>query len=264
MLLLEKFPNLKGVILDMDGVLWKDSVSIGNLPEIFSRFKKVGLGVTLATNNATRTTQQYLDKLAGFDVNLEPWQIINSGEATGYFLKEKFPLGGPVFVVGENSLKSMLLTYGFNSADLDTKEVLAVVAGMDRFISFDKVRKATLLIRDGAFFIGTNPDKTFPTPDGLIPGAGSILALLEAATGVQPVIAGKPEVSMFKIALSRLHASPEQVLCIGDRFETDIVGGQNAGCKTALVLSGVTSAEEAAHYAPPPDMIAADLFTLVS
>jgi 4-nitrophenyl phosphatase len=256
------FPDLKGVILDMDGVLWKDMQPIGNLPDIFNKMRIAGLGITLATNNATKTTDEYLAKLHGFGVDLEPWQIINSSEAAGFLLRERFPQGGPVFVVGEPSLKHILSTYGFSiSANLDP-DILAVVAGMDRTLTFEKIRTAALLIRRGALFVGTNPDRTFPTPDGLIPGAGSILAAIETATDTQPIIAGKPASPMFKLAIDRLGLTAKDVLCVGDRLETDIAGGQIVGCKTALVLSGVTTLEAAGKWQPAPDLIATDLAAL--
>jgi 4-nitrophenyl phosphatase len=256
------FPNLRGVILDMDGVLWKDTQPLGNLPDLFTRMKKSGLGITLATNNATKTTEEYLAKLHGFGVDLEPWQIINSSEAAGFLLRERFPRGGPVFVVGESSLKQVLSTYGFNASGNDGSDILAVVAGMDRTLTFDKLRTAALLIRRGVLFVGTNPDRTFPTPEGLIPGAGSILAAIETATDTRPIIAGKPAPSMFRLAIERLGAAPENVLCIGDRLETDIAGGQSIGCKTALVLSGVTTLVAAKEWKPAPDLIVPDLTAL--
>ena len=258
----DTFPNLRGVILDMDGVLWKDTQPIGNLPDLFNKMKKSGLGITLATNNATKTTDEYLEKLHGFGVDLEPWQIINSSEAAGFLLRERFPQGGLVFVVGEASLKHILSSYGFTiSSDLNP-DTLAVVAGMDRTLTFEKLRTAALLIRRGALFVGTNPDRTFPTPDGLIPGAGSILAAIETATDTRPIIAGKPASPMFTLAIDRLSLAPEDVLCVGDRLETDIAGGQSVGCKTALVLSGVTTLEAGQKWLPAPDLIAPDLASL--
>jgi 4-nitrophenyl phosphatase len=166
-------------------------------------------------------------------------------------------------VVGEPSLKEVLTSYGFQVVDENDPNVIAVVAGMDRTLSFDKLRIGALLVRRGALFVGTNPDRTFPTPEGLIPGAGSILAALEAATDVTPLIAGKPAPSMFRLALDRLGAKPEEVLCIGDRLETDIAGGQSVGCKTALVLSGVTTLEAAKAWRPAPDVIVPDLSSLL-
>jgi 4-nitrophenyl phosphatase len=261
-MILDKFPSLRGVILDMDGVLWRDNEPIGNLPYVFDRMKSLGLGITLATNNATKTTAEYIDKLKGFGVHLDPWQIVNSSEAAGYLLKEKFPQGGSLYVVGETSLKQVLSGYGFVVTDRADADIVAVIAGMDRTLTFNKLKIATLYIRNGALFVGTNPDRTFPTTEGLIPGAGAILAAIETATDIKPIIAGKPASPMFELALQRLTTSPEYVLCVGDRLETDIAGGQSAGCKTALVLSGVTSREAANNWQPSPDIISKDLTTL--
>jgi 4-nitrophenyl phosphatase len=252
-----------GLILDMDGVLWRDSQPIGDLPAIFNRITTLGLRVILATNNATRTISSYLEKLLEFGVRLEPWQIITSSQATAQFLDEKYPQGGDLFVVGEKGLASELQEKGFKT-NASNGSALAVVAGMDRTITYEKLAKATLLIRSGAAFIGTNPDRSFPTPDGLVPGAGSILALLESATDVTPTIIGKPGPIMYQQALERLDTTPDETLAVGDRLETDILGGQNTGCKTAIVLSGVTTLEQAQAWNPSPNFIAPDLATLLN
>jgi 4-nitrophenyl phosphatase len=137
------------------------------------------------------------------------------------------------------------------------------VAGIDRQISFEKLKIATLLIRSGVPFYGTNPDRTFPTPEGLIPGAGAILAALETACDQAPIIAGKPHTALLEVSLERLGTRPEETLMVGDRLETDILGGQKAGCKTALVLSGVSTRAQAQQMKPPPDFISETLQTLV-
>lgn len=251
-------PPIRALILDMDGVLWRDHEPIGDLPAIFSRIAALGLRVILATNNATRSVASYLEKLAGFGVSLEPWQIITSSQATAQYLKTQHPEGGPVFVVGETGLIEALSEKGF-TVETDGHAVHTVVAGMDRRLTYDKLARATLLIRGGAAFIGTNPDRSFPTPAGLVPGAGSILALLETATDVAPTIVGKPGPIMYQQAMERLGTAPEETLAVGDRLETDILGGQNTLCKTALVLSGVTTPSEAALWHPAPDLVAEDL-----
>jgi len=248
--------TIKGLILDMDGVLWRGSELIGNLSAIFSRFRARGWRITLATNNATRTISQYVERLGSYGVVVEPWQIINSAVAASRFLHEQFPTGGPVYLIGEDGLIEALDQQGFYQSDQD---VIAVVASMDRQVNYDKLRKATLLIRGGALFVATNPDRTFPSPEGLVPGAGSILAALEAACYIKPVITGKPSPAMYHIALSRLGLSPSETLVVGDRAETDIAGAQAIGCRTALVLSGVTSPEEALAWQPAPDLIIEDL-----
>jgi len=126
------------------------------------------------------------------------------------------------------------------------------------------MRLATLLLRSGVPFIGTNPDHTFPTPQGLIPGAGAILAALYTASDVTPMIAGKPEPTMYRIALERLKLPPSSVLVVGDRPETDIAGAQLIGCHTALVLTGVTNIDQAKTWHPVPDLIIENLESIVN
>ncbi len=255
-------PTIRGVILDMDGVLWKDKQVLLDLPAFFDRLYARGLLVMLATNNATRSAEQYVEKLRGFGVaNVQPEQVITSSMALTHMLRQQFPTGGPVYMVGEDGLVGALQAGGFYPAEED---VLAVAAGLDRRLTYEKLRRATLLIRAGAPFYGTNPDTTFPTPEGLVPGAGTVLAAIATASGVQPLIAGKPQPEMFLVAMERMGLRPEETLAIGDRLDTDILGGQRAGCRTALVLSGVTGAEELAAYEPKPDLVAAradDLLT---
>lgn len=214
----------------------------------------------LATNNATSTPMQYVERLAGYGVKVEAWQIINSAHAVTSYLKKKYPAGGSVYVIGETGVTEALAEKGFTTGEED---VIAVVAGMDRKLSYDKLSRATLLIRSGVPFIGTNPDRTFPVPEGLIPGAGAILAALETATSVKPLILGKPSPAMYQVALERLETTPAETLVIGDRLETDIAGAQALGCRTALVLSGVTTETDARAWKPQPDVIAKDLASLV-
>lgn len=260
------FPfQLRALILDMDGVLWRDAAPIGNLPAVFDRIRSLGLKVALATNNATKTVGEYLEKFDGYGVTLEPWQIVTSSLATAETLSKHFPGGGPVFVVGENGIRRALEDFGFSAITdpQDETRPVAVVAGIDRFVSYQKLRRATLHIRAGAPFYGTNPDRTFPTPQGLVPGAGAILAAIEAATDVSPTVIGKPSPFMMTIALERLGTSPDETLVVGDRLETDIAAGQAAGCHTALVLSGVSTREQAQAWTPGMDFIAPDLTSLV-
>lgn len=254
---------IRAMILDMDGVLWKDKSPIGDLPVVFDCLRSKNIQVILATNNATRTPDQYVEKLAGFGVEIEPWRVINSATATAFQLKKDFPAGGPVFIIGEEGLVNALASQGFYPAGPDSAPI-AVVGGLDRHITYDKLKHGTVFIRKGLPFYFTNPDRTFPTPDGLIPGAGSILAALVAATDVQPIIAGKPSPDMYFLALELLGLSASDTLAVGDRLDTDILGGQRAGCRTALVLSGVTTAQAAKSWEPKPDLIANDLTELVN
>jgi 4-nitrophenyl phosphatase len=253
--------NIQGLILDMDGVLWRSNEPIGNLPAIFEKINALGLKVILATNNATKTPAIFLKKLAGLGVNLEPWQVINSALATGAYLKNRFPHGGNIFVVGDESLVNMLSGYGFQHHHED---VIAVVAALDRGINYKKLEQATLLIRSGVPFIGTNPDKSFPIPGGEAPGAGAIIALLEAASDVTATVIGKPRPDMYLAALDRLGTSPKETLVVGDRLETDIAGAQNAGCPCAVVQSGVSTLEKISAWEPKPDIVAKDLHSVLN
>lgn len=254
---------IRAMILDMDGVLWKDKESIGDLPAIFDRLQSKNIQVILATNNGTRTPDQYVEKLAGFGVTIEPWRVINSATATAFRLKKSFPAGGLVYIIGEEGLVRALAAQGFFSADPDSSPV-AVVGGLDRHITYEKLKHGTSFIRKGLPFYFTNPDRTFPTPNGLIPGAGSILAALVAATDVQPIIAGKPSPDMYFMAFELLGMQAGDVLAVGDRLDTDILGGQRAGCRTALVLSGISAVQEVQNWEPKPDYIANDLTELVN
>ncbi len=231
-------PAIRGLILDMDGVLWKDMTPVGSLPDTFDRIHKSGRKVMLATNNGTMTIAQYLDKLAGFGVTLDAEQIITSAHATAAALVKTFPEKGAVFIVGETGVTAALCEAGFNTITDpdDNTPVVAVVAGMDRGLSYDKLRRAMWHVRAGARFYGTNPDRTFPTPAGLVPGAGSMIAAVQSASGVDPIIIGKPAPFMLNLCVERMGISVREALVVGDRLETDIAGGQAIGARTALVL----------------------------
>ncbi|WP_322807183.1 HAD-IIA family hydrolase [Thermanaerothrix sp.] len=254
-------PPVRALILDMDGVLWRGDQPIGNLPAIFETIQAQGLRVALATNNATRTAEQYAQKLLRFGVTFDPQFIVTSADATAYYLHQQFPQGGPIYLIGEEGLRQALAQYGFHP--VEDGQVLAVVAGLDRQLTYEKLRRATLLIRQGIPFIGTNPDRTYPSPEGLVPGAGTVLAALEAASDVRPIIIGKPFPTLFRVALERLNSHPQETLVVGDRLDTDILGAQQAGLRAALVLSGVTTTEEARHWSPPPNLIAPTLAHLL-
>ncbi len=257
--------NIKALIIDMDGVLWQDTSPIGDLPSIFARIRDHGLRFVMATNNATNTVDEFLDKFQNFNVELEPWQIITSSLATVKKLKDDFPDGGVVYVVGENGIQQALAENGFKvvTDPANDAHVIAVVVGFDREVTYAKLRRATLHIRANAAFYGTNPDKTFPTSLGLVPGAGAILAAIEVATDTKPIVVGKPFPHMMYIALERLGTKPRETLVVGDRLETDIVAGKAARCKTALVLSGVTTQKQVDTWRDKPNVVAENLSSLI-
>ena len=248
---------IKAVISDMDGVLWRGSQALPGMSEFFDLLFARGLDFALATNNSSRTRQDYVDKLASMGVSgIQRRHIVTSGTATVSFLKSQHPAGTPMYVVGGDGLKRMLTDAGFKLVEAGAE---IVVCGVDFDLTYDKARTATLLIRAGARFIGTNPDTSFPAPEGLVPGAGSIIALIEAASGQAPAIIGKPERAMFDAALSQLGTRPEATLMIGDRIGTDIAGAQALGMKTALVMTGVETEDSLRASPVQPDRVFARL-----
>ena len=256
--------HFKALILDMDGVLWKADEPIGALPAIFKRIEELGLKYVFATNNGTKTPEQYADKLMEFGLQVKPRQVVTSSLAVSHMLSQKFPNGTKVFMIGEDGVHQALTEQGFEVVPVaDAQEAQVVVMGIDRSITFDKMREATLLVRRGIPFYGTNPDKTFPTPRGEIPGAGAWISVVTTATEVEPIYAGKPYPFMMELSLEILGTKKEETLVIGDRLETDIAAGQAVGCPTALVLSGVSTKEHANAWQTKIDIIADDLATLI-
>ena len=257
-------PNIRALILDMDGVVWKADDPIGDLPEIFSRIRKLGLKFVFATNNGTKTPEEYQQKLAELGVSVEPWQVVTSALGIAFMLSQKFQKGTKIFMIGEDGIRIALEEKGFELLSVENaKEAKAVVMGIDRGINFEKIAEATLLVRAGIPFYTTNTDRTFPTPRGEIPGSGAWVSVITYATGIEPIIAGKPFPYLMELSLERLGSKKKETLIIGDRLETDVASGQVVGCPTALVLSGVSSMEQALQWDPQPDIIAASLDELV-
>lgn len=253
-----KFNGITGVIMDMDGVLWRGNQPLPGIAEWVGFLRQQGIAFAMATNNSAKSPFDYVDKLAGMGVNdIKPEQIITSGTATVDYLKEHYAAATRIHVMGGDGLRQLIRDAGFTLAN--TQPVEVVVCGIDFALSYEAAKLATQLIVNGADFVGTNPDVSFPTPDGIAPGAGSIIALLETASGKTPVIIGKPERAMFDAALHVLGTAPEHTLMIGDRLSTDIAGAKTAGMQTALVLTGVTAQEQLADSDLQPDLIADNL-----
>jgi 4-nitrophenyl phosphatase len=258
-------PNIRGLILDMDGVLWKAEEPIGDLGKIFADIRARGLNVVMATNNSTKTPAQYVERLRGFGAKVYDWQVVTSSQAAAALMKKQLPENADVFAIGEDGLIESLRAQGFNPLNVqDASRARAVVMGIDREINFEKIREATLLVRAGIPFYATNPDKTFPTPRGEIPGAGAWQAVIVTASGIEPIVAGKPAPHLLELALERLGTDRAETLVVGDRLETDIAGGQGIGCPTALVLSGIATRSEGEAWMPKVDIISESLQALVA
>ncbi len=256
--------NIKALILDMDGVVWKGDAPIGDLPATFNRIRERGLKFVFATNNGTKTPEEYQQKLHELGVEVESWQIVTSALGIAFMLANRHPRGTKVFMIGEEGIRAALKEKGFEILSTeDAPKAEAFVMGIDRNIGFMKVAEATLLVRAGIPFYTTNTDMTFPTPRGEIPGNGSWLSVITSATGVEPIVAGKPFPFLMELSLDRLGTKKDETLVVGDRLETDIAAGQSVGCPSALVLSGVSTKAQADEWKPRIDIIADSLSALV-
>lgn len=244
----------------MDGVLWHAYHPIGDLDYIFSTLHEKDIKYVFASNNGTIHVNKYVEKISKLGISVKAEEIYTSGKVTAEILKTRFPERGNVYVVGEEGLIQTLEEAGFTQS---VKNVAAVIGGLDFGITYEKIKIAADLIRDGAPFIATNPDATYPIADGQSPGAGSIIASITVASGVEPEFIGKPQPTMFTKSLEYLGTSADETLVVGDRLETDIAGGQAAGCRTAVVLTGVSTKEMAEAWQPKPDMIAENLTTII-
>jgi 4-nitrophenyl phosphatase len=256
------FSDIQAIVMDMDGVLWTGDVALPGLIPFFDLLRVRNVPFALATNNSGKSPATYVQKLAKMGVlGVREDQIITSGTATASYLQTRYVPGTPVHVLGGDGLREIMSEAGFQVVDQDAR---AVIVGLDPQLTYEKLKRAALLIRAGAEFIATNQDRTIPVPEGLAPGAGSLVAALCAATDSNPLVTiGKPGAPMFEAAVRLLGTAPEHTLMIGDRLNTDIEGAACVGLKTALVLTGVSTRAEAEFASTPPDGIYENLLALM-
>jgi len=253
--------TIRAVMFDMDGVLYRGPRALPGVNQIFAFLSQRGLPFACVTNNAARTSAQVSAALAALGIAVPAERIVTSSVATDTYLRSVAPRGTGVYAIGMAGLHEPLFGDGYFV--LDEQGPHFVVVGLDTDLTYAKLRVACLAIRAGATFIGTNPDRTFPADDGIVPGAGALLAALTTATDQQPVIIGKPAAAMFESTLKLLAAEPATTLMVGDRYDTDIAGAANAGLRTAMVLTGISTRAEGEAGHPPPDLIVDDLPALL-
>jgi 4-nitrophenyl phosphatase len=254
--------SLRTVLLDGDGVIWRADEVVPGALDFFAVLEQRGIEWALLTNNNTRTVADFVAKLRRFGIDGEPGRVFTSCTVTADFLRQRYGPGAAVHAVGMDGLLTTLLEAGFCLSSGETPPphpVAAVVAGMDRAITHDKVKVAMRLILGGADFMATNSDPYFPTPDGLNPGTGMIVAMLKTVTGVPPIVMGKPEAPLYQMALKHLQADAATTVMVGDQLITDILGAQRLGLGGILVLSGAATRAELAQSPIRPDMVFEDL-----
>jgi 4-nitrophenyl phosphatase len=252
--------SIRGVFIDLDGVVYTGRQPIPGAAGFLAEARRRGLKFLLVTNNSTTSPELVAERLRGMQIHVSPDEILTSAQAAIAYVKLYAQPGARVRIIGEAGLRQAAQEEGFSIVE-DGERADWVIAGLDRAFTYEKLASATRDIMSGARFVATNADALLPIEGGeVVPGAGTMVAAIKTATTVEPVVLGKPEPGLFHIGLHRLGGlSPMQAVMIGDRLDTDIVGGHRAGLRAILVLSGVTTRAEAEASSSRPDAIVADL-----
>jgi NagD protein len=250
---------IRNWLMDMDGVLVREETAIPGAVEFIARLRETETPFHLLTNNSIWTRRDLAARLRAGGLDVPEESIWTSALATARFLEDQRP-GGTAFVIGESGLTTALHSAGYTINERDPDYV---VLGETRTYSFERISQAIRLIGRGAKFIATNPDPTGPAPDGPLPATGSVAALISKATGRDPYFVGKPNPLMMRTALNSLDAHSEETAMIGDRMDTDIVAGIEAGLETILVLTGVTTQAETDLFPFRPSRIVESVAELV-
>jgi NagD protein len=236
--------EIRSWLMDMDGVLVHEEAAIPGADRFLAALRARDVPFLVLTNNSIYTRRDLAARLRASGLDVPEESIWTSALATAKFLGDQRP-GGSAFVIGEAGLTTALHQAGYTLTERDPDYV---VLGETRTYSFERITSAIRLVASGARFIATNPDPTGPAPDGPLPATGSVAALISRATGVEPYFVGKPNPLMMRSALNAIDAHSETTAMIGDRMDTDVVSGLEAGLETILVLSGVATREQAERF----------------
>jgi 4-nitrophenyl phosphatase len=268
--------GIRGLLIDLDGVLYTGREPIPGAAGFLAQARRHGLAFLLVTNNSTASPEDVAVRLREMGTDVQPSEILTSAQAAAGYVRAQTlaearagaagavnATNVRVRLIGEAGLRQAALAEGLDVVTDGGTDVDWLVVGLDRAFSYEKLTLATRTIRAGARFVATNADALLPIEGGeVIPGAGSIVAAIRTASAVEPIVVGKPEPGLFEHGLVRLGGlRPEEVVMIGDRLDTDIVGGRRAGLKTVLALSGVSRPEDvaAAPAAAQPEAVVPDL-----
>jgi NagD protein len=254
--------KIESWLSDMDGVLVHEGLAIPGAPEFVKALREAGRPFLVLTNNSIFTPRDLRARLSRSGIEVPEEAIWTSALATAQFLSDQIP-GGSAYVIGEAGLTTALYEAGYTLTETDPDYV---VLGETRTYSFTAITKAIRLIQGGARFIATNPDTTGPSAEGPLPATGSVAAMIQAATGRSPYYVGKPNPMMFRSALNRIDAHSESTAMVGDRMDTDVVAGIEAGLETFLVMTGSTAAADVETFPFRPSHVVdsvADLIDLV-
>jgi 4-nitrophenyl phosphatase len=250
------------MIIDLDGVIWRGDTLLDGAKSLFKELHQRNLPYMIATNNSTTTPENMWKQALSYGIEIQQERFLTSSQAAVDFLRDQLPNDAKVFLIGEKGLREAVEEGSYKITNT-AEGAQAVIVGLDRNITWEKMAEAAYAIEAGAFFIGTNPDTSLPTERGFAPGTGAILQALSVATGVDPITLGKPEPYLFIQALKKLGTRKEETLVIGDRLSTDIQGGIGAGLLTALVMTGATSGYDLQNSTIKPDFVFENLNDLL-
>lgn len=231
----------KGYLIDLDGTMYRGNEVIEHAPFFIKELNKMGIPYLFLTNNSSKTQEQVSKKLNDLGIESKPENVFTTSMATAKYIKDTYP-GATCYCIGEEGLFNALERESINVTNSEQCDV--VVIGIDREITYEKIAKACLAVRNGAQFISTNSDHALPTERGFLPGNGAFTSVISVSTGIVPQFIGKPESIIVKQALQVLGTKEEDTILVGDNYNTDIMAGIRAGLDTLMVFTGVTPFEQ--------------------
>lgn len=248
---MERIRGKKAFICDMDGVIYHGNKLLPGVPEFVNWLKQENKRFLFLTNSSERAPRELQEKLARLGLDVEKEHFYTSALATAAFVAKQAP-GCSAYVIGETGLSNALYDAGITMNDVNPDYV---IIGESRSYTYENILRAVKFIQSGAKLIGTNPDQTGPTEQGIVPSTGALISPIEKASGQQAYFVGKPNPLMMRSALKKLSCQREDTVIIGDRMDTDILAGVESEIATVLVLSGCTRREDVAGFAYRPDLI---------
>ncbi|WP_135363217.1 HAD-IIA family hydrolase [Halosimplex halophilum] len=250
----ETFDDIRGVVLDLDGTVYRGEGAIPGAAEAVAALRERGISVCFCSNNPTKTPAEYVDRLAGMGIDADESAVLPASTVTRDYLRDSHP-GEPTYLLGSDSLADYLRESGQRLVD-DPRAASVFVASWDERFDYGDMRDALAGIDDDTAFLGTDPDRTIPAAEGFVPGSGAIIGAVARTVGREPDrVLGKPAPETAEDALARLGVPAERCLVVGDRLDTDLRMGADHGMATALVLTGVSTRADAAGSAVDPDAV---------
>ncbi|MBU0278801.1 MULTISPECIES: TIGR01457 family HAD-type hydrolase [unclassified Gemella] len=247
-------------LIDLDGTMYNGNEKIKYAKEFIDYLNSNNIDYLFLTNNSTKTESDVVKKLKSLDIETSEKNIFTSSEAAALYMKKKSYKKS--YLIGEDGLRETLLRNDISITNKDDAQ--AVVVGLDRNLTYEKLKQACFIIRNGAEFIGTNPDKLLPTEEGMAPSNGGQVKYLEYVTGVKPTVIGKPNKIIMDLAISKFNYNMEDIVMVGDNYDTDIMSGINAGIDTIHVQTGVTIKEALKAKAKQPTYSIKNLSELIN